>query len=209
MRLECPLYQSLINGSLSLSLSLSLSHTLPLLYMLMTALQQNWLHADTSLSLLSVRPSVSVSLCLYLCISLCMSLYVCLSLCHYLSVSLCLCVSLSSAISSRTLLLTLSRSRSSLCLCLSLVVWFRHEFISVCVSGGPDSTDHWADFLTFYFFSEYITYVCNVCGVGATYKMVWSKYQNCTRFDSYVTYHIYIHIFSFTQHMLLFLIHSC
>ena len=162
---------------------------------------------------LSVPPCLSpfVSIFVYLSVCLYMSVCLCVTISLFLSVCVCLCVSLSSAIFSRTLLLTLSRSRSSLCLCfcLSLVVWFRHEFISVCVSGGPDSTDHWVDFLTFYFFSEYIAYVCNVCGVGATYKMVWSKYKNCTRFDSYVTYHIYIHIFSFTQHMLLFLIHLC
>ena len=163
---------------------------------------------------LSVRPSVSVSLCIHLCLSLCMSLYVCLShvslsvsiclslylsvsLCFSLSVCLCVCVSV------------------CLCFCLSLVIWFRHEFISVCVSGGPDSTDHRADFLTFYFFNEDITYVCNICRVGVTYKMVWSKYQNCIRYVSYVTYHthtniyICIYIFSFTQHILLFLIHLC
>ena len=165
---------------------------------------------------LSVRPclSVSVSLCIYLCLSLCMSLYVslsvsiCLSL--YLSVSLCRCVCLCVCVC------------LCLCFCLSLVIWFRHEFISVCVSGGRDSTDHRADFLTFYFFNEDITYVCNICGVGVTYKMVWSKYQNCIRYVSYVTYHththththIYIYIYIYTlvhlaQHILLFLIHLC
>ena len=172
----------------------------------MTALRQNLLHADTSLSLsfcpsvrvcLFLSPFVSIfvylSVCLYMSVSLSLSVSICLSL--YLSVSLCLCVCL------------------CLCFCLSLVIWFRHEFISVCVSGGPDSTDLRADFLTFYFFNEDITYVCNICGVGVTYKMVWIKYQNCIRYVSYVIYHththIYIYIFSFTQHILLFLIHLC
>ena len=140
---------------------------------------------------LSVRPSVSVCFCLPLCLSLSISLYVtiCLSLCVslsvsvsiylFLSVSLCLCVCVCLC----------------LCFCLSLVIWFRHEFISVCVSGGRDSTDHKADFLTFYFFNEDITYVCNICGVGVTYKMVWSKYQNCIRYVSYVTYHTHTHTY--------------
>ena len=185
----------------------------------MTALRQNWLHADTSLSLsfcpsvrvcLFLSPFVSIfvylSVCLYmyvslmsLSVSICLSLYLSVSLCFSLSVCLCVCVSV------------------CLCFCLSLVIWFRHEFISVCVSGGPDSTDHRADFLTFYFFNEDITIVCNICCVGVTYKMVWSKYQNCIRYVSYVTYHthtniyiyMYIYIFSFTQHILLFLIHLC
>ena len=176
--------------------------------MFMTALRQNWLHADTSLSL-SFCPSVRV--CLFL--SPFVSIFVYLSVCLYMSVSLSLSLSVSVSIS---LFLSVGVSVCvcvcvclCLCFCLSLVIWFRHEFISVCVSGGPDSTDHRADFLTFYFFNEDITYVCNICGVGVTYKMVWSKYQNCTRYVSYVTYHTHTHIFSFTQHILLFLIHLC
>ena len=158
---------------------------------------------------LSVRPSVSVSLCIYLCLSLCMSLYVCLSPCLYLSQSLSLCFSLSVC----------------LCVCLS---------VSVCVSVSVSVSLLWYDFDTslsryaylvglialttertfsrFIFFYEDITYVCNICGVGVTYKMVWSKYQNCIRYVSYVTYtyiYIYIYIFSLTQHILLFLIHLC
>ena len=164
----------------------------------MTALRQNWLHADTSLSLSfcpSVRPclSVSVSLCIYLCLSLCMSRSVCLSLCLYLSQSLSLCFSLFLSVGVSVCVCVCVCL--CLCFCLSLVIWFRHEFISVCVSGGPDSTDHRADFLTFYFFNEDITYVCNICGVGVTYKMVWSKYQNCIRYVSYVTYHTHTHIY--------------
>ena len=176
----------------------------------MTALRQNWLHADTSLTLsfcpsvrvcLFLSPFVSIFVYLSICLSLSLCLYLSqsLSLCFSLSVCLCVCVCVCLC----------------LCFCLSLVIWFRHEFISVCVSGGPDSTDHIADFLTFYFFNEDITYVCNICGVGVTYKMVWSEYKNCIRYVSYVTYHthtyiyIYIYIFSFTQHILLFLIHLC
>ena len=159
----------------------------------------------------SVRPSVSVCFCLPLYLSLSISLYVSI----YLSVSLCLCLYLSQSLS---LCFSLSVCLCvcvcvclCLCFCLALVIWFRHEFISVCVSGGPDSTDHRADFLTFYFFNEDITYVCNICGVGVTYKMVWSKYKNCIRYVSYVTYHTHTHIyiFSLTQHILLFLIHLC
>ena len=136
---------------------------------------------------LSVRPSVSVCFPLYLSlfISLYVSICLSLSLCLYLSQSLSLCFSLSVCLCVCVCL--------CLCFCLSLVIWFRHEFISVCVSGGPDSTDHRADFLTFYFFNEDITYVCNICGV--TYKMVWSKYQNCTRYVSYVTYHTHTYIY--------------
>ena len=183
----------------------------------MTALRQSWLHADTSLSL-SFCPSVRVCFCLPLYLSLSISLHVsiclslsCLSLCLYLSQSLSLCFSLFFSVGV-SLCVCVS---VCLCFCLSLVIWFRHEFISVCVSGGLDSTDHRADFLTFYFFNEDITYVCNICRVGVTYKMVWSKYQNCIRYVSYVTYHthtniyICIYIFSFTQHILLFLIHLC
>ena len=162
---------------------------------------------------LSFCPSVRVCLFLspfvsiFVYLSVCLYMYVSLSLCLYLSQSLSLCFSLS------VCLCLCACVCLCLCFCLSLVIWFRHEFISVCVSGGPDSTDHRADFLTFYFFNEDITYVCNICGVGVTYKMVWSKYQNCIRYVSYVTYHththIYIYIFSFTRHILPFLIHLC
>ena len=139
---------------------------------------------------LSVRP---VCFCLPLYLSLSISLYVSiclsLSLCLYLSLSLSLCFSLSVCLCVCVCVCL------CLCFCLYLVIWFRHEFISVCVSGGPDSTDHRADFLTFYFFNEDITYVCNICGVGVTHKMVWSKYQNCIRYVSYVTYHTHIYIY--------------
>ena len=117
-----------------------------------------------------------------------MSLFVSVSIALFLSVCVCVCVCL------------------CLCFCLSLVIWFRHEFISVCVSGGPDSTDHRADFLTFYFFNEDITYVCNICGVGVTYKMVWSKYQNCIRYVSYVTYHTHTRIYIYMY--IYILVHS-
>ena len=146
---------------------------------------------------LSVRPSVSVCFCLPLYLSLSISLYVsiclslplCVSICLslYLSVSLCRCVCVCVCVC------------LCLCFCLSLVIWFRHEFISVCVSGGPDSTDLRADFLTFYFFNEDITYVCNICGVGVTYKMVWIKYQNFIRYVSYVTYHTHTHIYIYSR----------
>ena len=130
---------------------------------------------------LSVRPSVSVCFCLPLYLSLSISLYVsiCLSVCLSLSLCLYLSQSLSLCFSLSVCLCVCVCVCLCLCFCLSLVIWFRHEFISVCVSGGPDSTDHRADFLTFYFFNEDITYVCNICGVGVTYKMVWSKYKNC------------------------------
>ena len=130
---------------------------------------------------LFLSPFVSIfaylSVCLYMSVSLSMSLSVSVSISLFLSVGVSVCVCLC----------------VSLCFCLSLVILFRHEFISVCVSGGSDSTDHRADFLTFYFFNEDITYVCNICGVGVTYKMVWSKYQNCIRYVSYVTYHTHTH----------------
>ena len=192
-----------LSVSVSLSLCVSVSVSLSLLHMLMTALRQNWLHADTSLSLsfcppvrvcLFLSPFVSIfvylSVCLYMSVSLSLSVSICLSL--YLSVSLCRCVCVCVCL--------------CLCFCLSLVIWFRHEFISVCVSGGPDSTDHRADFLTFYFFNEDITYVCNICGVGVTYKMVWSKYQNCIRYVSYVTYHTHTHIYIYIY--IYILVHS-
>ena len=141
---------------------------------------------------LSVRPSVSVCFCLPLYLSLSISLYV--SICLSLSLSLSVSVSISLFLSVGVSVCVCVCVCLCLCFCLSLVIWFRHEFISVCVSGGPDSTDHRADFLTFYFFNEDITYVCNICGVGVTYKMVWSKYQNCIRYVSYVTYHTHTHI---------------
>ena len=190
--------------------------SLSLLHMLMTALQQNWLHADTSLSL-SFCPSIRV--CLFL--SPFVSIFVDLSVCLYMSVSLCVSLCLS-------LYLYVSLCRC-VCVCVS-------ECVSVCVSVSVSVSLLWYDFDTslsryaylvglialttertfsrFYCFLMKI-YVCNICGVGVTYKMVWSKYQNCIRYVSYVTYHththiyIYKYIFSFTQHILLFLIHLC
>ena len=153
---------------------------------------------------LSVRPSVSVCFCLPLYLSLSISLYV--SICLSLSVSVSICLSLYLSVSlCRCVCVCLC-----LCFCLSLVIWFRHEFISVCISGGPDSTDLRADFLTFYFFNEDITYVCNICGIGVTYKMVWLNIKIVyVMFHMWHITHTHVYIFSFTQHILLFLIHLC
>ena len=160
----------------------------------MTVLRQNLLHADTSLTL-SFCPSVRV--CLFL--SPFVSIFVYLSVCLYMSVCFSLSVSLSVSVSI-SLFLSVGASVCvclCLCFCLSLVIWFRHEFISVCVSGGPDSTDHRADFLMFYFFNEDISYVCNICGVGVTYKMVWSKYKNVyVMFHMWHITHTHIYIYS-------------
>ena len=141
---------------------------------------------------LSVRPSVSVCFCLPLYLSLSISLYV--SICLSLSLSVSICLSLYLSV--------------SLCRCVC---------VSVCVSACVSVSLLWYDFDTslsphaylvglialttertfsrFIFFNEDITYVCNICGVGVTYKMVWSKYQNCIRYVSYVTYHTHTHTY--------------
>ena len=142
------------------------------------------LKRNTIAFLVRIR-SARRTLHIYLCLSLCMSLYVCLSLCLYLSQSLSLCFSLSVC----------------LCVCVSVCVsvsllWYDFDtslspyaYLVGLIALATERT-----FSRFIFLMK-ILLMYYICGVGVTYKMVWSKYQNCIRYVSYVTYHTHTYIY--------------
>ena len=128
---------------------------------------------------LSVHPSVSVGFCLPLYLSLSISMYVSICLSLSLAVSICLSLYLSVSLCRCVCVCVCVCVCLCLCFCLSPVIWFRHEFISVCVSGEPDSTDHRADFLTFYFFNEDITYALRWGPLRTVYPgLRWGTNEN-------------------------------
>ena len=150
---------------------------------------------------LSFCPSVRV--CLFL--SPFVSIFVYLSVCLYMSVSL-MSLSLSLSVSvSISLFLSVFLCRCvCVCVCLSVCVsvsllWYDFDmslspyaYLVGLIALTTERT-----FSRFIFFNEDITIVCNICCVGVTYKMVWSKYQNCIRYVSYVTYHTHKHIYMY------------